>query len=278
MVITEWRLPRALLALIFGAALGVSGAIFQSLTRNPLGSPDVIGFASGSYTGALIAMIVLGGGYVGTAIGSLIGGILTAAVVFALSYRGGVQGFRLIIVGIGVAAMLSAFNSWLILRSPIEAAMRAGVWGSGSLNGLSIEHLPAAAITLAILLPLAIALGPGLRQLELGDDAAAALGTHTTRLRLVAILLGVALTAAVTAIAGPIAFIALVAPQIARRVTKTAGLALLPSALIGGVLLIAADFLAQRIFAPVQLPVGMVTVSIGGLYFLALLIREYRTR
>jgi iron complex transport system permease protein len=278
LVILEWRLPRALLALVLGAALAMSGAIFQSLTRNPLGSPDVIGFASGSYTGALLALTVLGGGYVGTAVGSLVGGLVTALVVFALSYRRGVQSFRLIIVGIGVAAMLGAFNSWLLLRSPIETAMRAGIWGSGSLNGLSAADLPVAVGVLAVLLPLALALGPPLRQLELGDDAAAALGTRPTRVRLLAITLGVALTAAVTATAGPIAFIALVAPQIARRVTRSSGIALVPGALVGALLLVTADFLAQRVFAPVQLPVGVVTVSIGGLYFVHLLVREYRAR
>lgn len=278
LVIFEWRLPRALLALIYGAVLGISGAIFQSLTRNPLGSPDVIGFASGSYTGALIAMILLGGGFTTTAVGSLVGGLVTALAVFALAYRRGVQGFRLIIVGIGVAAMLGAFNSWLILRTPIEAAIKAGIWGSGSLNGLSAEQLPAAVIVFALLLPLALALGPGLRQLELGDDAARAQGVSATRTRLIAVVLGVALTAAVTATAGPIAFIALVAPQIARRLTRSSGVSLIPAAVLGAFLLILADYLAQRIFLPVQMPVGICTVSIGGLCFIALLVREYRAK
>lgn len=278
LVILEWRLPRALIAVIFGAALAISGAIFQSLTRNPLGSPDIIGFASGSYTGAIVALIAFGGGYMATAIGSLVGGLATAIIVFALAYRRGVQGFRLIIIGIGVAAMLGAFNSWLILRAPVEVAMRAGIWGSGSLNGMSAAQLAPSLIIFAILLPFALALGPSLRQLELGDDAAAALGTRTTIARLAAVVLGIALTAAVTATAGPIAFIALVAPQIAKRLTRSSGISLLPAAALGGLLLVFADYLAQRVFAPVQLPVGLLTVSIGGLYFVYLLVREYRAR
>lgn len=274
MVILEWRAPRALLAALLGAALAISGAIFQSLTRNPLGSPDIIGFASGSYTGALVTMLLVGAGTAQVATGSLIGGIITAFLVFLLAYRGGVQGFRLIIVGIGVSAMLGAFNTWLILRANIEDAMRAGVWGSGSLNGLSVEQLWPVITVLAVLVPLAVIAGPTLRQIELGDDAARALGTRPNVARLFLIVLGVALTALVTAVAGPIAFISLVAPQIARRLTRTAGVAILPSAVLGAFLLVSADFLAQRLFAPVQLPVGILTVCVGGGYFVWLLVLE----
>lgn len=275
-VILEWRLPRAMLAVLLGAALALSGGIFQSISRNPLGSPDIIGFASGSYTGALLVMLAFGGGYLQVATGALVGGIVTAFVVFLLAYRGGVQGFRLIIVGIGVSAMLGAFNTWLVLKASIQEALRAGVWGSGSLNGLSVDQLWPVLAILAVLVPLAIACGPALRQLELGDDAAAALGTRTTRVRLVTVVLGVAFTALVTATAGPIAFISLCAPQIARRITRTSGIGLIPTAAVGAFLLITADFIGQRLFAPMQLPVGVVTVSIGGIYFVWLLVREGR--
>lgn len=275
-VILEWRAPRALLAILLGAALAISGGVFQSISRNPLGSPDIIGFSSGSYTGALLVMLMVGGGYAQVALGALVGGIVTALLVFVLAYRGGVQGFRLIIVGIGVSAMLGAFNTWLILKASIEEAMRAGVWGSGSLNGLSTDQLWPVLWVLAILVPIAIGFGPALRQLELGDDAAAALGTRTTRVRLFTVVIGVAFTALVTATAGPIAFISLCAPQIARRITRTSGIGLIPTAAVGAFLLIAADFIGQRLFAPMQLPVGIVTVSIGGVYFVWLLVREGR--
>lgn len=275
-VILEWRLPRAMLAILLGAALALSGGIFQSISRNPLGSPDIIGFSSGSYTGALLVMLAFGGGYMQVATGALLGGIATAFVVFVLAYRGGVQGFRLIIVGIGVSAMLSAFNTWLVLKASIEEALRAGVWGSGSLNGLSTDQLWPVLGILVVLVPIAIAFGPALRQLELGDDAAAALGTRTTRVRLITVVIGVAFTALVTATAGPIAFISLCAPQIARRLTRTSGIGLIPTAAVGAFLLITADFIGQRLFAPMQLPVGIVTVSIGGIYFVWLLVREGR--
>ncbi|WP_406402787.1 FecCD family ABC transporter permease [Streptomyces uncialis] len=275
-IVVEWRLPRVLLAVLFGAALAVAGAIFQSVSRNPLGSPDIIGFSSGSYTGALVVMLISGGGYYQVAAGSLIGGIATAFLVFVLAYRQGTRAFQLIIVGIAISAMLGAFNTWLVLRADIEEAMLAAVWGGGSLNSLGYDQLWPVLGILAVLVPLTLATGPALRQLELGDDAASALGIRVNAVRLTAVVLGVALTALVTASAGPIAFISLVAPQIARRVTRSASVALLPSAVLGAFLLVLADLIGQRLFAPVQLPVGIVTVSIGGLYFVWLLVREAR--
>lgn len=276
MVVVEWRLPRTALALILGAALGISGAIFQSLTRNPLGSPDVIGFDAGAYSGALVVIILLQGGYYMIAGGALIGGLVTALLVYFLAYNRGVQGFRLIIVGIGVSAMLNSLNTWMLLRAKLEVAMAAAIWGAGSLNGLGLDRLGPSALVLVILIPLALAMARPMAQLELGDDAARALGVRAELTRLGLLILGVALTATVTATAGPIGFVALAAPQLARRITGSAGVAMLPSAAMGALLLVGADYLAQRAFAPTQLPVGIVTVSLGGVYFVWLLLREAR--
>ena len=276
MVVVEWRLPRTSLALIMGAALGISGAIFQSLTRNPLGSPDVIGFDSGAYTGALIVIIVLKGTFYAVAGGALLGGIITALVVYLLAWRGGVQGFRLIIVGIGISAMLNSFNTYLLIRADLEVAMAAAIWGVGSLNGMTLERLAQVCAVLAVLVPAAFFISRPMRQLEMGDDAARSLGVNAEWTRLAMTIVGVALTATVTAAAGPIAFVALAVPQIAMRLTKSAGVALLPSAATGALLLGVADYLAQRAFAPTQLPVGIVTICIGGLYFAWLLMREAR--
>ena len=275
MVVVEWRLPRVALAFLLGAALGMSGAIFQSLTRNPLGSPDIIGFSAGSYTGALIVILLLSGGYYETAVGALTGGIVTASLVYLLSRRRGVQGFRLIIVGIGVAAMLSAFNAWMIREANLQVAMSAAIWGAGSLNGLGFEQLVPVMIVLLVVMPASCLLSRPLRQLEMGDDVARASGVDANRARLLLMVLGVALTATVTAAAGPISFIALAAPQIARRLTHAAGPMLIASALMGGLLLLAADLAAQHALG-VQVPVGVMTVSIGGFYFLWLLFREAR--
>lgn len=276
MIVIEWRLPRATLALLLGGALGMSGAIFQSLTRNPLGSPDIIGFAAGSYTGALVVILLLSGGYYETAAGALIGGIVTAFTVYLLAWRRGVKGFRLIVVGIGVSAMLGALNAWMIRQADLKVALGAAVWGAGSLNGLGGEQLVPVIVMLCLIVPPTLLLARPMRQLEMGDDAAMASGVNANRVRLCLMVLGVALTATVTAAAGPIAFIALAAPQIARRLTRPAGVVLLPSALMGGLLLSAADWAAQHAFSS-QLPVGVMTVSIGGLYFIWLITREGRT-
>jgi iron complex transport system permease protein len=275
-VVRDWRLPRVLGAVVFGAALAVSGSIFQSLTRNPLGSPDVIGFATGAYTGALIALTVIGAGAVSMSVGALVGGLATAVVVYLLAYRGGMQAFRLIIVGIAVTAMLQAVNLFLLLRAQDEVAMAASIWGAGSLSLLSWGTLLPAVVALAVCLP-GLLLVPQLRQLELGDDAAAAHGVGVERARLGLVLFAVALVAIVTAATGPIAFVALAAPQVARRLAGSAGIPLAGSAFVGALLLLSADLIAQHTL-PVDVPVGIVTVVLGGIYLLTLLIQEARRR
>jgi iron complex transport system permease protein len=276
-VVLEWRAPRAVAAIVFGAALGASGAVFQSLTRNPLASPDVIGFSAGSYTGALVVIILIGGTYVEQAAGAVVGGLVAAAVVYLAAWRGGVQGFRLIIVGIAVAAMLASFNTWLMLKAELEVAMAATSWGAGSFTGIGWDETILGGAATGVLLVVLALFAPGLRQLELGDDAARATGVRAERLRLGAIVVGVALTAAVTAAAGPIAFISLAAPQIARRLTQSPGVALAPAALTGALLLSSADLVGQHLL-PTDMPVGVVTVVVGGSYLVWLIIREVRRR
>lgn len=275
-IVFQWRAPRAVAALAFGAALGVAGAVFQSLTRNPLGSPDIIGFSTGAYTGALLALTLVGGSFLATSLGALAGGLATALAVYFLAWRRGSHGFRLILVGIGVSAMLAALNQWLVLRAEIEVAMAAAVWGAGTLNGVGWPVLIPALIAIVPVLGLTLAGGRHLGMLELGDDTATALGVRVEPARLVLIVLAVLLTSAATAVAGPIAFVALVAPQLAKRLNRAAGMRLAPAACMGALLLVASDLVAQRVFAPVQLPVGVVTVSIGGIYLIWLLSREGR--
>ncbi|MFF8817986.1 FecCD family ABC transporter permease [Leucobacter sp. NPDC015123] len=276
-VVVEWRMPRALAAITFGAALGASGAVFQSLTRNPLASPDILGFSSGAYTGAIVVMIVFGGNYVDVAIGAFVGGLASAAVVYLLAFKGGVQGFRLIISGIAVSAMLSSLNTWLTLTADLDTALVAAVWGAGSLNGMTWSQTGLGSLLVVVLLIVTLAFARPLRQLELGDDAAQALGVRVEPARLALMLASVGLIAVVTAAAGPISFIALAAPQIARRVTGSAGVSVLSSAMMGAVLLSASDFVALHAL-PAMLPVGTVTVVIGGGYLIWLLIYEARRR
>ncbi|WP_313678597.1 iron-enterobactin ABC transporter permease [Pantoea vagans] len=275
LIVLEWRLPRVMMALLIGAALGVSGAIFQSL-RNPLGSPDILGFNTGAYSGVLVALVLFQQNMEGMTLAALAGGLLTAGVVWLFSWRNGVETFRLIIVGISVRALLMALNSWLIISASLEAALSAGLWSAGSLNGITwAKTMPVITVLLLALLATGM-LARRMRLLEMGDDTACALGVPVERSRIMLMLTGVILTAASTALAGPISFIALLAPQIARRLSGGTKGALPLAALCGALLLIAADYAAQHFFLPYQLPVGVITVSLGGLYLIALLVREAR--
>ncbi|MGP5597107.1 FecCD family ABC transporter permease [Brachybacterium alimentarium] len=278
LIVTEWRLPIAIAAILFGALLGIGGAIFQSLTRNPLGSPDVIGFDAGSYTAVVLTILVIGANqYWYIAAAALVGGLLTAIVVYLLSYRGGVQGFRLIIVGIGVSAMLGSINAYLITRAEITDAMSVGFWAAGSLSRVGWHSLVPVIIGGLIVFIGVTMLAPALRQLELGDDAALAQGVNASVARPLLLILGVATTALVTAAAGPIGFVALSAPQLARRLTRTPGVTVAASAFMGAALLSLAQLLSlviAQVYRPV--PVGLITVSLGGLHLIWLLIRETR--
>jgi iron-siderophore transport system permease protein len=277
-VVLEWRMPRMLMALLIGAALGVSGAIFQALTRNPLGSPDIIGVNTGAYTGALIVIAGLGGGYYAVAAGALVGGLVTAVAVYALSYRNGVAGYRLIVVGIAVSAVVSSVNQWIVLKIDLHTAVTASVWQQGTLNGLSWEQVVPMTICLLVVAVVLVALGPQLPVLQMGDDAAGALGVRPDRTRLAYLVVGVGLVAVACAAAGPVSFVALAAPQIARRLTASPGVGLIPSAAMGTVLLLVSDVLAQQLFSGSELPVGAVTVSLGGVYLIYLLISQARRR
>jgi iron complex transport system permease protein len=277
-VVLEWRMPRMLMALLIGAALGSSGAIFQALTRNPLGSPDIIGINFGAYTGALAVIATIGTGYFAVAAGALLGALATAILVYALSYHNGLAGYRLIVVGIGVSAVLNSVNQWIVIKLDFHTAVTASVWQQGTLSGLSWTQVLPMTICLVVLTATLVALGPQLPVLQLGDDAAGALGVRTEPARLAYLGVGVALVALACAAAGPITFIALAAPQIARRLTATPGVGLVPSAAMGAVLLLVGDVIAQHLLPGNELPVGAVTVSLGGAYLIYLLITQARNR
>ncbi|RBP85776.1 hypothetical protein EBI01_01870 [Marinomonas rhizomae] len=275
-VVWQWRASRALGALIIGAGLGVSGAVFQSLVRNPLGSPDITGFNVGAFTGVLLSIAWFGNLYWMSVLGAILGGLCAALLVYLFAYREGHSGFRLIIVGIAISATLTAFNQWLSLSVSLETAMTAALWSAGSLNGMTWSKVLPAAILLILLMLIALAMNSRMKLLEMGDDTAAALGVSVNKSRLALMFVGVSLTAVATAITGPIAFISLAAPQIARRLENNASISLTASALVGAMLLLAADFLAQHAWQGITLPVGLVTISLGGLYLVYLIVREGR--
>jgi iron complex transport system permease protein len=275
-VVRQLRLPRVVVALLVGASLGMAGAAFQTVARNPLGSPDVIGFGQGSAAGALVVIVLLKGPAWQVSLGAVAGGLLTGLAVYLLAWKNGVHGYRLVLVGIGGSAVLSAVNSYLLVRADFVDAARAVVWITGSLDGRDWSQVRPLLAADLVLMPLLLGHGRALRITEMGDDAAHALGVRVERTRLIAVLAAVLLTAAATAAAGPIAFIALTAPQLARRLTRSPGVALAPAALMGAALLVVADWAAQRTFPSGQVPVGVATGVLGGGYLLWLLVTERR--
>lgn len=278
LIVNEIRLPRAAAGLAVGAALGLAGAIFQSLTRNPLGSPDVLGFTQGAATGVLAVIVLTGGGSAAVAAGAAGGGLLTGALVHAVAGRHGAHGQRLILVGIGVAAILTGVNGYLLTQAKITDAARAVLWLTGSLDGRDWADAAPVLAALAVLGPLVvIGCGRALRMLEMGDDAAHGLGVPIERARLIMLAAAVLLASLAAAAAGPVSFVALTAPQLARRLTRTPGPNLLPSMCMGAALLVAADWAAQRAFTGHQLPVGVVTGLLGGGYLVWLLVTQRKT-
>jgi iron complex transport system permease protein len=275
-IIRELRLPRVIVALLVGAALGMSGAAFQTVARNPLGSPDVIGFGQGSAAGALIVIVVMHGSSYQVAVGAVAGGLLTGVGVYLLAWQRGVHGYRLVLIGIGATAVLSAVNSYLLVKANFVDAARAVVWIAGSLDGRDWDQVWPLLGACVVLMPILLGQSRALRITEMGDDAAHALGVSVERTRLIVVLTAVLLTASATAAAGPIVFVALTAPQLARRLTKSPGVGLLPSALMGAALLVLADLAAQHAFGSGQVPVGVATGVLGGGYLLGLLISERR--
>ncbi|MDI1455659.1 FecCD family ABC transporter permease [Streptomyces sp. NPDC003388] len=275
-IVNELRLPRVLVGLLVGASLGLGGALFQAVSRNPLGSPDVLGLSQGSTAGALVVIVLMSGSAAQVTAGALIGGLVTGFAIYLLAWKQGVHGYRLVLVGIGVSAVVTAVNGYLLTKADLVDATRAVVWMTGSLNGRDWEQVWPLLWLCAVLVPVALAGARGLRMMEMGDDVANALGVRVQRVRLVLMVSAVLLTAAATAAAGPVSFVALTAPQLARRLTRSPGPNLLPSLCMGAALLVTADWAAQRAFGADQLPVGVVTGVLGGCYLLWLLVAERR--
>ncbi|MCX4535966.1 iron chelate uptake ABC transporter family permease subunit [Streptomyces sp. NBC_00841] len=275
-IVTDLRLPRVLVGLLVGAALGVGGAVFQTISRNPLGSPDVLGFGQGATVGALTVIILFQGGAAAVAGGAVVGGLLTGAAVYLLAWKRGVHGYRLVLVGIGAAAMLTAATQYLITKANLVDATRAVVWMTGSLDGRDWAQVWPLLVVCGLLIPLVLGHGRALRMMEMGDDSAYALGVRVERTRLVLMGCAVLLVAVATAAAGPIAFVSLSAPQLARRLTRSPGPNLAPAAFMGAALLLVADWIAMDAFGDRQLPVGVVTGVLGGCYLLWLLVSERR--
>jgi iron complex transport system permease protein len=218
--------------------------------------------------------VLFSGSATAVTLGALVGGLVTGLAIYLLAWKQGVHGYRLVLVGIGVSAVVTAVNGYLLTKADLVDAARAVVWMTGSLNGRDWTQVWPLLALCAVLVPLVLANGRGLRMMEMGDDVSYALGVRVERVRLLLMVAAVLLTSAATAAAGPVGFVALTAPQLARRLTRSPGPNLVPSLCLGATLLVTADWASQRAFGADQLPVGVVTGVLGGVYLLWLLVTE----
>jgi iron complex transport system permease protein len=275
-VILRLRLPRVAAAIIAGSALGLGGALFQTTLRNPLASPDILGVTGGASLAAVGSMLVLGLDGPAVSLAAFAGALAVAALMWGLAWRGGLTGIRFVLVGIGLASIVSGLLGWLITRAEVREASEALVWMVGGIASISWDELGTAGAAVVVLLLLTALFSPRMPLLALSDDSARSLGLDATRARAAAILLGVALVAVATALAGPIAFVALVAAPIARALVGHGQAALAASALVGAAIVLVADLVAQHAFSAVAVPVGIVTGLIGAPYLLWLIARGNR--
>lgn len=269
------RIPRAAAAILAGIAFGVAGSTFQTMLRNPLASPDVIGITSGASAAAILSLIVLGWSSTATVALSLGAGVLTALLIYLAARGGESTGGRLILIGIGVGAMLDAVVAYLLVKANVYDVAVAARWMTGSLNGTRTEQLAPLGLAVLVLVPLVLFLSRDLRALELGDASATALGVRVDRTRVLLVVAAVALACFATATTGPIAFVAFLAGPIAARIVGPGTSVILPAALTGAVLVLAADLLGQFAF-DTKFPVGVITGILGAPYLLYLLIRTSR--
>lgn len=275
-VVLELRLPRALTGLGVGVALALSGMLLQRLAHNPLVSPDIIGINAGASTAAVLTIVVFGGTALMIASGALFGAMVTAVLLYLLAYQRGISGYRLVLIGIGVTAMLTSVTSFLLTRTDLDTAQRAMFWLTGSLAGRDWPEVVTITSGLVVFAPLAFALSRQIRLLQLGDDTARALGGRVQLARAGLLFTASGLSAMAVAVAGPITFVALVAPQIVRRLLHERVVGLLPAAACGAALVLGADLIARTAFGGSELPAGVITGALGGPYMLYLLARTNR--
>ncbi|WP_431198263.1 FecCD family ABC transporter permease [Leifsonia xyli] len=275
-VIVELRLPRLAAGALVGACLGLSGALIQSVARNPLASPDIIGITAAASATGSVALVWFG--LTGLALSGIVlaGTLVAAAVIYLLAWRNGVSGYRFVLVGIGIAAFCGGLVSYVLTRADVSNVQQALVWITGSLNAVDPSALAVLAVGTVVLLPCALLVGRPLGALSLGDDLASGLGVRPERTRLAVVGVAVALAAIAVAVAGPVSFVAFLAAPIARRLVGRGSLALVPSALLGALILVVSDIVAQFAIPGVVLPVGVVTGIVGAPYLLWLLARTNR--
>ena len=275
-VVQRLRLPRILAALLVGVAFALAGALFQAVLRNPLASPDILGISAGASLGAVWALLGVGLGGVLVSGFAFAGGLAVAAAIWLAAWRQGLHGIRFVLVGVGLAYVCGSTVVWLLARADVREAQTALLWTIGSVADVRGDDLAVLGVGVAVLAVLAFAGARFLTPLALGDDHARSLGVGVDRARILLLLVAVALVATATSVAGPIAFVALIAPAIARRLVDDGSAAVAASAVVGAVLTLAADVIGQFGLPGVTAPVGIVTGLIGAPYLLWLLARTER--
>ncbi|BAY38453.1 iron(III) dicitrate transport system permease protein [Nostoc sp. NIES-2111] len=273
-VIYNLRLPRTLVAFMVGVALAISGTIFQGITRNPLADPGIIGINAGASLAAVTVIVLFPSAPIYTLpLSAFAGALLMAGLIYSLAWNNGSSPVLFILMGVGLSAIATAFTSLLITFGNIYNVSDALVWLAGSVYGRNWEQIFSLLPWLIVFLPMSLALARHLNALNLGDDVAKGLGSRVEWQRGLLVLVGAALTGAGVATAGMIGFVGLIAPHLGRHLVGTNHQGLIPtSALLGGMLVVVADFVGRILFAPIEIPCGVVTAAIGAPYFLYLLI------
>ncbi|MFF3643897.1 FecCD family ABC transporter permease [Streptomyces sp. NPDC002564] len=273
LVVGTLREPRMVVGLLAGAAFGVAGALVQTVARNALASPDVIGISQGASALTVGALTFGVTSYTALPYLSVLGGIAAAALVYAVAWRRGLHATRFVLVGIGIAIALRSVTTLFMTKGDYLVAQQAQIWMTGSLNGRGWAEANPLGVVLLALLPCVLWAARAQRAVTLDDDTATALGTRLGHVRLGLVLLGVVLASVATGAAGPVDFVALLAPQTARRLTGTAQIPLGCSALLGALTVVLADLAARRLFSPTELPVGVLTAAVGAPYLIWLIVR-----
>lgn len=274
LIIQTLRLPRIAAALLAGAAFGLAGAVFQSVLRNPLASPDILGISTGASLGAVVAVLVLGWTGAAVSLSAFAGALAVAVLIWALAWRQGLHGIRFVLVGVGLAYLSGSVISWLLSQADVREAQPVLLWTVGSVADVRGESLGTLAVLLGIFAALVAVCSAPLRVLPLGDELAAGLGIRPNLSRILLLFAAVGMVASATSQTGPIAFVALLAAPIARRLQDDGGPALLSSVGIGAALTLAADLVGQHAVPGLVAPVGIVTGLIGAPYLLILLARQ----
>lgn len=269
------RLPRALTAVLAGISFGLGGVVFQTMLRNPLASPDIIGISAGASAAAVFAIVILHVSGPQVAIWAIMAGLLTAWAIYMLANKGGAVGTRLILIGIGVSAMLQSVVAYVLSQAPAWSLQEAMRWMTGSLNGAQLAQALPLGLSVVVFGGVLVLFRRDIDALRLGDDTAAALGTPVARTRIGLILCAVGLIAVATAITGPIAFVAFLSGPIVARIMGPNGSLLVPAAIMGALLVLVGDYIGQNLL-PGRYPVGVVTGAFGAPYLVYLIIRANR--